>query len=249
MRASFLLLLHLLTGHALAQTATITEYVTVPPTATSSLSAGGPVREVTSDATSNRAEQSTLVTSASSTLSSEGFASTPAPVAIAQASSNGTSYDGGSSGSGAAVNTDAGASGSGSSFSISKGGLAAIIVVVVIVALLGIASTILFVVAKRRQWDIRASIRRASRRITGRGGAPPTPRTPGANNRRTAVTAGRLASPRVDGRSAKHAGHTAGLGVGVGARDVEKGRLGIGASGTAKPQGRGWQKLWGNDWK
>ncbi|KAK1056425.1 hypothetical protein LTR74_014903 [Friedmanniomyces endolithicus] len=256
MRAPTLVLLSLLAGHALAQTATITEYVTVPPTTTSNLSAGGPVRQVATDAASSTAKQSTLVTSASSVLSGATSISTTAqavssaaPVATAQTSSNATSYDGGSSGSGAAVNTDAGASGSGSSFSISKGGLAAIIVVVVIVALFCIASTILFVVAKRRQWDIRASIRRASRRITGRRGAPPTPRTPGANNRRTAVNAGRPASPRVDGRPAKHVGHTAGPGAGVAARDLEKGGLGVGATGAAKPQALGWQKLWGNDGK
>ena len=142
MRASTLLLLPLLTGHALAQIATITEYVTVPPTATSGLSAGGPVRQVATDAASSTARKSTLVTSASSTLSGAGSISTAAqavstvaPAATAQTSSNATAYDGGSSGSGAAVNTDAGASGSGSSFSISKGGLAAIIVVVVIVTL------------------------------------------------------------------------------------------------------------------
>ncbi|KAK0249222.1 hypothetical protein LTS09_015589 [Friedmanniomyces endolithicus] len=258
MLAPTLVLLSLLAGHALAQTATITEYVTVPPTTTSNLSAGGPVRQVATDAASSTAKQSTLVTSASSTLSGAGSISTAAqalstvaPAAPAETSSNATSYDGGSSGSGsgAAVNTDAGASGSGSSFSISKGGLAAIIVVVVIVALFGIASTILFVVAKRRQWNIRASIRRASRRITGRRGAPPTPRKPGANNRRTAVNAGRLASPRVDGRPAKHVGHTARPGAGVAARDLEKGGLGVGATGAAKPQGLGRQKLWGNDGK
>ncbi|TKA25397.1 hypothetical protein B0A54_17276 [Friedmanniomyces endolithicus] len=146
MLAPTLVLLSLLAGHALAQTATITEYVTVPPTTTSNLSAGGPVRQVATDAASSTAKQSTLVTSASSTLSGAGSISTAAqalstvaPAAPAETSSNATSYDGGSSGSGsgAAVNTDAGASGSGSSFSISKGGLAAIIVVVVIVALFG----------------------------------------------------------------------------------------------------------------
>jgi hypothetical protein len=34
--------------------------------------------------------------------------------------------------------------------------------------------TVLFVVAKRRQWDIRQSIKRASRRLTGRGNPKPS---------------------------------------------------------------------------
>ncbi|KAF2453757.1 hypothetical protein BDY21DRAFT_260222, partial [Lineolata rhizophorae] len=63
----------------------------------------------------------------------------------------------------------AGASGEdGGAFTLSKGGLAAIIVVVVVIAVFGIASLVLWYVAKKRQWEVRKSIRRASRRLTGR---------------------------------------------------------------------------------
>ncbi|KAF2837427.1 hypothetical protein M501DRAFT_937665 [Patellaria atrata CBS 101060] len=53
-------------------------------------------------------------------------------------------------------------------FTISKGGLAAIITVVVVVVVFGIASVILYWLAKKRQWEVRKSIKRASRRLTGR---------------------------------------------------------------------------------
>jgi len=79
---------------------------------------------------------------------------------------------------------DAGSEGaSKGAFSISKGGLAAIIVVAVLVVIGGVASAVLFWLAKKKQWDVRQSIRRASRRITGRGGPEPSKR----QNRRTGV--------------------------------------------------------------
>ncbi|TKA82805.1 hypothetical protein B0A55_01058 [Friedmanniomyces simplex] len=256
MRAISLLFVPFLTGHALAQIATITKYVTVPPAASSTLPSSEQVKQVTPDTASTTAQQTTFATSASSAFSSASTAysaaqvpSTLSPAASSQTSSDTSAYNGGSSGSGSDVNTDAGASGSGSSFSISKGGLIAVIVVVVIVALFGIASTILFVVAKRRQWNVRASIRRVSRRLTGRAGAPPTPRTPGRNNRRTTVNAGRMASSRVDTRSAKHPGYKAGSAAVMEERDAEKGALGKGAPADKRQRGGAWQKLWGNDWK
>ncbi|ORY05383.1 hypothetical protein BCR34DRAFT_45468 [Clohesyomyces aquaticus] len=84
---------------------------------------------------------------------------------------------------------DAGAAGSSKgAFSLSKGGLAAIITVAVLVAVAGTVSAILFYLAKKRQWDVRQSIRRASRRLTGRAAPPASKR----QNRRTGV---RLASP------------------------------------------------------
>ena len=75
-----------------------------------------------------------------------------------------------------------------SAFSLSRGGMIAIIVVVVVVVVIGgkssfctrrrqrsashasiaVLSIVLFVVAKRRQWKVRESIKRASRRLTGR---------------------------------------------------------------------------------
>ncbi|KAF2009583.1 hypothetical protein BU24DRAFT_380079 [Aaosphaeria arxii CBS 175.79] len=83
--------------------------------------------------------------------------------------------------------SEAGAEGaSKGAFNISKGGLIAIIVVAVLVAVAGGASAVLFWLAKKRQWDVRQSLRRASRRLTGRGDVPKRP------NRRTGV---RLDSP------------------------------------------------------
>lgn len=83
----------------------------------------------------------------------------------------------------------AGASGSSSgAFSLSKGALAAIITVVVVVVVGGIASVTLFYLAKKRQWDVRQSFRRASRRLTGR---PDVSKV----NRQTRRTGVRMASP------------------------------------------------------
>ncbi|EEH38318.1 hypothetical protein PAAG_01239 [Paracoccidioides lutzii Pb01] len=72
-----------------------------------------------------------------------------------------------------------------SSVNISQGGIIAIAVIVGIVVVLGITSVILFYLAKRRQWEVRASIRRSARRLT----APLTPRrfssAPSAISRKT----------------------------------------------------------------
>lgn len=95
----------------------------------------------------------------------------------------------------------AGASGSSSGgVELSREGLIAIIVVVAIVGLIGIASTVLFFVAKKREWTMRETLRRSARKVVtaltprrtefpssvkdsvGRGGrvklddVPPTPR-------------------------------------------------------------------------
>lgn len=66
-----------------------------------------------------------------------------------------------------------------------------------------VASTTLFILAKRRQWHVRARLSRASRRLTGgrfggcsSGGGSATPRPPPpaatTNHRRVTVTAGRF---------------------------------------------------------
>ncbi|KAK4229352.1 hypothetical protein QBC38DRAFT_114521 [Podospora fimiseda] len=100
-------------------------------------------------------------------------------------------YDDGSS---------AGASGTSSGLSISRGALIGIIVVVVVVAFVGITSSVLFYVAKKREWTIKETIRRSARKVVtaltprrsefprsvkeSRGGrvkldeVPPTPRIP-----------------------------------------------------------------------
>ncbi|KAK4166510.1 hypothetical protein QBC43DRAFT_206453 [Cladorrhinum sp. PSN259] len=96
--------------------------------------------------------------------------------------------------------SSAGASGTSNGISISKGALIAIIVVVVVVAIAGITSSVLFFVAKKREWTIKETIRRSARKVVtaltprrsefprsvkeSRGGrvkldeVPPTPRIP-----------------------------------------------------------------------
>ncbi|KAH9876685.1 hypothetical protein J1614_003817 [Plenodomus biglobosus] len=87
--------------------------------------------------------------------------------------------------------SDAGAAGSAKgAFSLSGGAMAAIIVVAVVVVVGGIASATLWWLAKKRQWDVRQSIRRASRRITGRAPLDNPKQT--RENRRTGI---RLNSP------------------------------------------------------
>jgi hypothetical protein len=104
--------------------------------------------------------------------------------------------------------SDAGAAGSQKgAFSLSGGAIAAIIVVAVVVVLGSstssfissegaqansrlVASGTLWWLAKKRQWDVRASIRRASRRFTGR--SVPDKSQQNRQNRRTGI---RLNSP------------------------------------------------------
>ncbi|KAF3053605.1 hypothetical protein E8E11_005025 [Didymella keratinophila] len=114
-------------------------------------------------------------------------------LALAQDSSTGSElppagYNGGSDNP--QDSDDAGAAGSSKgAFELSSGALVAIIVVAVIVALGGIASATLWWLAKKRQWDVRQSIRRASRRITGRSTVDASKNR---QNRRTGI---RLNSP------------------------------------------------------
>jgi len=73
---------------------------------------------------------------------------------------------------------DTGSSGhSAGSVNLSTSAQIAIIVIVSIVVILGVVSAVLFYLAKKRQWKIRASFRRSTRRLTGsfkpRGGRIP----------------------------------------------------------------------------
>ncbi|KAI9824772.1 MAG: hypothetical protein M1832_001600 [Thelocarpon impressellum] len=68
----------------------------------------------------------------------------------------------------------AGAVGSSSDFKLSRGAMIAIIIVAALVGVGGIASAILFYIAKKRQWEIRKSIRRSARRLTGNFSASKT---------------------------------------------------------------------------
>lgn len=110
-------------------------------------------------------------------------------------------------------------------------------------SLSAVASAVLFFVAKRRQWNIRASLARASRRLTGRFGAAAAPGTP----RRARGTGVRMVSPQRAGAPAQ--GRKRGFVVEVtGGRDVEKGmRV---DEGRLRPGEKSWvARLWGNGWK
>ncbi|KAG9663219.1 hypothetical protein KCU64_g1462, partial [Aureobasidium melanogenum] len=108
-------------------------------------------------ASSTSSVDSTLVPSAAGTSDSA-----PSLTVYGSQSTSSTAAD-------IAADNAAGASGGDSgSFQLSKGAFAAIISVVSIGVGLGIIFLVLFVIARRRQWKVRQSIVRASRRITGR---------------------------------------------------------------------------------
>ncbi|KAI9798465.1 MAG: hypothetical protein M1825_005345 [Sarcosagium campestre] len=91
------------------------------------------------------------------------------------------------------VNNAAGATGDSGSFYLSQGAIIAIIVVAVVVGIGGVASAVLFYIAKKRQWQIRKSIRRSARRLTGNFTAP---RTPNPANRKSTRGATRIVDPK-----------------------------------------------------
>ncbi|THY82112.1 hypothetical protein D6C95_08867 [Aureobasidium pullulans] len=126
--------------------------------------------------TSNKVYTIPITTSKSSS-SFTHTASVSSVVETSAAASFPSAYGSQSSASAAAdvaADNAAGASGGDSgSFKLSKGGFAAIISVVSIGVGLGIIFLVLFVVAKRRQWNVRKSIARASRRLTGRFSSHP----------------------------------------------------------------------------
>ncbi|KAL9619740.1 MAG: hypothetical protein Q9160_005671 [Pyrenula sp. 1 TL-2023] len=67
--------------------------------------------------------------------------------------------------------------GSSGGVDLSTGTIVAICVVVGVVVILGVSSAILFYLAKKRQWAVRASLRRSARRVTSTLRHPMTPRT------------------------------------------------------------------------
>lgn len=74
--------------------------------------------------------------------------------------------DGGPDNSGGTIDNDAGAAGpSTGGMVLSQSALIAIIVVVVVVALFGIASSVLFFVAKKREWTVKETLRRSARKV------------------------------------------------------------------------------------
>ncbi|THW02147.1 hypothetical protein D6D25_08601, partial [Aureobasidium pullulans] len=117
---------------------------------------------ITTSQTSSSSSHSTSVSSVVETSAAASF-----PSAYGSQSSASAAAD-------VAADNAAGASGGDSgSFKLSKGGFAAIISVVSIGVGLGMIFLVLFVVAKRRQWNVRKSIARASRRLTGRFSSHP----------------------------------------------------------------------------
>jgi len=77
----------------------------------------------------------------------------------------------------AGANAAGASGGSDGSMNLSNGATIAIIVVVVIVVLGGASTAVLWYLAKKRQWEVRATLRRSARRVTGLG-RPKTPKTP-----------------------------------------------------------------------
>jgi len=135
------------------------------------------------------------------------------------------------------IDVEAGASGSASGgFSLSRGGMIAIIVVVVTVAVLGILSITLFIVAKRRQWKVRESIKRASRRLTGRT----APKSEAQRRKRSGMVAGAGRGQRAP-PGTRLVLRKEGVISETELKDVEKGE-GKSSNGWASRLGR-------NDWK
>ncbi|KAK4579818.1 hypothetical protein LTR86_000019 [Recurvomyces mirabilis] len=224
------------TGTSIAQNiATVTQVVTVPDASPTSTSLQQ-VKQLQSTTSTGSDATTTVPTTFATSISSTAtdMTSTSPTSTASYGSEPGASTNG--------VDTEAGASGSGPSFSISTGGLVAIIVIVAVVALFAIASLTLWLIAKRRQETMRSSLGRISRRIT----APLTPRAPpGSSNRRTTVNRGQFAEP---GRAR---GHKRGLKIEE--TEMEKGGGG-GGGGVREINGKGkkggWgQRLWGNDWR
>ncbi|KAI5369713.1 hypothetical protein Slin15195_G005890 [Septoria linicola] len=183
-------------------------------------------------------EQSTSISAPSGSSSTSATTPTTSPSPTTSVSSTEQNSDTGITGSGSDVDSEAGASGSqAGSFSLSKGGLIAIIVVVAFVAVFGIASTVLWVLAKRRQWNIRQSIKRASRRFTGRAARDATR---DRQSKRAGLQMSHIPAQR---------GHKGGIDVRV--KDAEKGTTNkpIGDEKSTKQQSGWTEKLWRNDWQ
>jgi hypothetical protein len=259
--------------------ATVVVYVTVPPSSTSAAAIVPQSASVEDQQQDDQSTLSPLssefTTSTSSTSPSptshvvhEATSSQTYPQVTAAASTASTYYEPGQPGGGG-IDTEGGASGSdAAAFRLSKGGLAAILIVVILVSLFGskydgpfasrlilmrhtVASIVLFIVAKRRQWTMRQTLTRASRRLTGRFTQPKTPQTASAANRRSRRTGIRMGSPPRPGVKAVYPpGHKRGLVVDV--KDPEKGPQPLDgrAPTNTRPRENTWiQKLWGDGWK
>lgn len=259
--------------------ATVVVYVTVPPSSTSAaaiIPQSASVEDQQQEDQSTLSSLSSKITTSTSSSSPSptshvehvATSSQTYPEVTAAASTASTYYEPGQSGGGG-IDTEEGASGSdAAAFRLSKGGLAAILIVVILVSLFGskyhslhapifiltrhtVASIVLFIVAKRRQWTMRQTLTRASRRLTGRFTQPKTPQTASAANRSSRRTGIRMGSPPRPGVKAVYPpGHKRGLVVDV--KDPEKGPQPLDgrAPTNTRPRENTWiQKLWGDGWK
>jgi hypothetical protein len=115
---------------------------------------------------SSSATATVSLTPAMSSSSVASYYSSLATSAPIQPGTGPSAGDAGSSGGTSVGDSDAGASGSDSgSITLSQGGMIAIIVMVVAVSLFGIASAVLYYLAKKRSWEVRKSIRRSARKV------------------------------------------------------------------------------------
>lgn len=259
--------------------ATVVVYVTVPPSSPPTFAAIIPQAASTElqqqDDQPTPSPSSSHVTSSTSSHTPsptsqpihEATSSQTYPSVTAASSTASADYEPGSPGGGQ-VDTAGGASGSdAAAFRLSKGGLAAILIVVILVSLFGskcdaphrkdalichtVTSIVLFIVAKRRQWTMRQTLTRVSRRLTGRFGQPKTPQTASAVNRSSRRTGIRMGSPPRPGVKAVYPpGHKRGLVVDV--KDPEKGPQPLDgkAPKNTRPRENTWiQRLWGDGWK
>ncbi|OQO13296.1 hypothetical protein B0A48_01524 [Cryoendolithus antarcticus] len=243
--------------------ATVVVYVTADSTPTAAPTV---VQQIASSASATVTTPTQIPSSTLATSISSASAATP----TASSSAGGTEYNAPGGAGSTDSGSDLGASGSdgGNFFSLSKGAIAGIIVVVVLVALFGIASTILFVVAKRRSWTIRETLRRGSQRLTGRGPtAPPSSSRKGGvmiadrGSRKAIRIDSPQRQPQRGGLEGKGWGHKRGVVVDRRERggDLEKGKMpGVGnrqvrvldGRGAGARREKGWVgKVWGGGWK
>ena len=105
---------------------------------------------------------------------------------------------------------------------------------------ISVASVVLYILAKRRQWNIRQSIKRASRRLTGKS----APKDDAMRKKRSGIVAG---SQSKSTRAAYPPGQKRAVVVEV--KDEEKGPLDYPSPPKTKDPNGLAEKLRGNNWK
>lgn len=103
-----------------------------------------------------------------------------------------------------------------------------------------VLSITLFILAKKRQWRVRESIKRASRRLTGRG---PPPRSDVERRKRSGVVAGSRGKTNTPSAPRQKGAVVAETEM----ADLEKGQ---GADGNGRAKGAAWLgRMRDNNWK